>query len=42
MGGGGEEENLWIMVRTWTDWNPIRDLIGMRAFKEGVDVTVRE
>jgi hypothetical protein len=30
------------MVRTWTDWNLMRDLIEMRALKEGVDVMVRE
>jgi hypothetical protein len=29
------EENLWMMVRTWTDWNPIRELLGVSGLKEG-------
>jgi hypothetical protein len=24
-----EEKNLWMMVRTWTNWNLIRELLGM-------------
>jgi hypothetical protein len=23
------KENLWIMVRNWTNWNIIRELLGM-------------
>jgi hypothetical protein len=29
------EEKLWMMVRTWTDWNPIRQPLGTRGLKEG-------
>jgi hypothetical protein len=36
------EEKLWIMMRTWTDWNPIRKLLGKRAFIDGADVKAGE
>jgi hypothetical protein len=30
------------MVRTWTEWNPIRELLGTSALKEGADVEFGE
>jgi hypothetical protein len=36
------ERKLWMMVRTWTDWNPIRKPLGTSCLKEGVDVTLGE
>jgi hypothetical protein len=29
------EENLWMMVRIWTDWNLIREPLGTSSLKEG-------
>jgi hypothetical protein len=31
-----------MIVRTLTDWNPIRELLGMSALKEGAYVAVGE
>jgi hypothetical protein len=28
-----KEENVWMMVRTWTNWNLIRELLGMIDLK---------
>jgi hypothetical protein len=28
-------KKLWMMVRTWTDWNPVRKLLGTSGLKEG-------
>jgi hypothetical protein len=30
------EENLWMMVRTWTDWNHIRESLGTSGLEKGV------
>jgi hypothetical protein len=37
-----KEKKKWIKVRTWIDWNPIRELLGTSALKEGADVAVGE
>jgi hypothetical protein len=34
------EELLWIMVRTWTDWNPSREPLETSDLKEGAVVAV--
>lgn len=36
------EETLRMMVRSWTDWNPIREPLGTSSFKEGAVVAVGE
>jgi hypothetical protein len=36
------EENLWMMVRTSTNWNLIRELLGTSNLKEVVVVAVGE
>jgi hypothetical protein len=32
-GEGENEENLWMMVRTWTNWNPIREPLAASSLK---------
>jgi hypothetical protein len=41
-GKGKHEENLRMMVRTWIDWNPIREPLGASSLKEGSVVEVEE
>jgi hypothetical protein len=36
------EEKLWMMVRTCTDWNPIKEPLGASGLKEGAVVAVGE
>jgi hypothetical protein len=36
------EENLWMMVRTWTDSHPIREPLGTSVCKEGAVGSVGE
>jgi hypothetical protein len=36
------EENFWIMVRTWTNWNLLRELLGAGGLKEGAVGVVGE
>jgi hypothetical protein len=33
-GKAKNEENLWTVVRSWTNWNVIRELSGTRNLKE--------
>jgi hypothetical protein len=40
--GKKNEENLWIMVRTWTYSNLVRDHSGQDGLKEGAVVTLGE
>jgi hypothetical protein len=37
----GSPEKCWCFY-TWTDWNLLRELLGMNALKEGVVVAIRE
>jgi hypothetical protein len=37
-----KEENLWMMVRTWTGWHLIRELLGTSNLKEGAMVALGE
>jgi hypothetical protein len=36
------EEKLWMMLRIWTDWHLIREVLGTSDLKEGADVAVGE
>jgi hypothetical protein len=36
------KKKLWMMVKTWTDWNPIRKLLRISGLKEGAVVAVGE
>jgi hypothetical protein len=34
LGKEKNDENLWMMMRTWTDWKPIREPLGASGLKE--------
>jgi hypothetical protein len=40
--GKERKKSLWMMVRTWTDWNPIREPLGASGLKEGATEAIGE
>jgi hypothetical protein len=40
--GEKEKKELWMMVRTWTNWHLIRELLRTSNLKEGAVVAVGE
>jgi hypothetical protein len=40
--GNERKKKLWMMVRTWTDWNPIRELPAANGLKEEAVGTIGE